>query len=89
MLHTYRVGDDADESLGGDLGSSLDKVSYDGGVGVEQVITRHAGLARHSCGDDDHLGTLQRVLSNTQISTVHRVLRNTFRFPLYLICFIC
>lgn len=39
------VGDDEDESLGGDLGRNLDQALDDAGVDVEEVIAGHAGLA--------------------------------------------
>lgn len=46
-------------SLGGGLGDLLRKVTDDGGVGVEEVITGHARLAGNTSGDDDDLSTLK------------------------------
>jgi hypothetical protein len=43
------------------LGDGLGQVADDGGVGVEEVIARHAGLARDAGGDDDDLGARQAV----------------------------
>lgn len=45
--------------LGGGLSDLLRKVTDDGGVGVEEVITGHARLARNASGDDDDLSTFQ------------------------------
>jgi hypothetical protein len=56
---TYGVGDDEDVGLGGVLSSGLGEVADDGGVGVEQVVTGHAGLAGNTSGDDDDLSTLE------------------------------
>lgn len=53
------VGDDEDLGLGGGLGNSLGQVADDGGVGVEEVITGHAGLAGDTGGDEDNVGTLE------------------------------
>ena len=41
------VGDDKDESLGGDFGGDLDQALDDAGVDVEEVVTGHTGFA---CG---------------------------------------
>eukprot|EP00955_Chlamydomonas_euryale_P071550 361100-Chlamydomonas_euryale.AAC.29 len=32
----------------------------DPGIDVEQIVARHAGLARHAGGNDQHLGALER-----------------------------
>ena len=40
----------------------LAKVGDDRGVGVEQVVTGHARLARNSSWDDNDFGTSQRIL---------------------------
>ena len=56
---TYGVGDDEDVGVGGVLGGGLGEVADDGGVGVEQVVTGHAGLAGDTSGDDDDLGVLE------------------------------
>ena len=53
------VGDDEELSLGGVLGNSLGQVANDGGVGVEQIVTGHAGLAGDTSGDEDNLRALQ------------------------------
>lgn len=53
------VGDDEDVSLGGGLGGGLGQVTDDGGVGVEEVVARHAGLARNAGGDQHDLGALE------------------------------
>ena len=58
---TNRVGDDQDVGIGGGLGGGLGEVADDGGVGVEQVVTGHAGLAGNTGGDQDNIATLQSV----------------------------
>ncbi|KAI3480889.1 hypothetical protein L1887_56963 [Cichorium endivia] len=55
------VGDDEEVGVGGDLGGLLGEVADDGGVGVEEVVTGHAGLAGHAGGDDDDLDVLERL----------------------------
>ena len=53
------VGNDEDLGLGGRLGNGLGEVADDGGVGVEEIVTGHAGLAGDTGGDEDNLGTLE------------------------------
>ena len=55
------VGDDEDVGLGAGLGAGLGKVADDGGVGVEEVVTGHAGLAGDTGGDEDNLGALEGI----------------------------
>lgn len=38
------VGDDQDEGLGGELGDTLDQVTDNAGIDLEEVVTGHAGL---------------------------------------------
>lgn len=56
--------------LGGSVGGSLGEVADDGGVGVEQVITGHAGLAGDTSGDQDDLGVLEAVAESSSIGVV-------------------
>ena len=56
---THGVGDDEDVGLGGVLSGGLGEVADDGGVGVEEVVTGHAGLARDTSGDDNDLSALK------------------------------
>ena len=56
---TYGVGDDQDVGLGGVLSSGLGEVADNGGVGVEEVVTGHAGLAGNTSGDDNDLSALE------------------------------
>ena len=51
------VGDDEELGLGGGLSSGLGEVTDDGSVGVEKVVTGHAGLAGDTSGDEDDLST--------------------------------
>jgi hypothetical protein len=53
------VGNDEQLSLGGGLGDSLGQVTDDGGVSVEQVVTRHAGLAGDAGRDEHDVGALE------------------------------
>lgn len=41
------------------LGGGLGQIADDGGVGVEQVITGHTGLARNASRDDNDLSALE------------------------------
>jgi hypothetical protein len=59
ISQAYRVGDDEDVGLGGVLSSGLGEVADDGGVGVEEVVTGHAGLAGDTSGDDNDLSALE------------------------------
>ena len=53
-----RVGDDDDEGVGRMLLDALADRVDDLGVDADQVVARHAGLARHAGGDDDDVGAL-------------------------------
>lgn len=66
----YRVGDDQDVGIGGSLGGGLGEVADDGGVGVEQVVTGHTGLARNTGGDEDDLRALKSVAQAIGIGLV-------------------
>jgi hypothetical protein len=55
------VGDDQDLGLGSRLGNGLGEVADDGGVGVEEVVTSHAGLTGDTGRDEDDLGALEGV----------------------------
>jgi hypothetical protein len=57
--YIYRVGDDEDVGLGGVLSGGLGEVADNGGVGVEEVVTGHAGLAGDTSGDDNDLSALE------------------------------
>lgn len=54
------VADDEDVGVGARLGARLGQVAHDAGVGVEQVVARHAGLAGDAGGDQDDFGVLER-----------------------------
>ena len=69
-VNTYRVGNDQDVSLGGSVGGSLGKITDDGGVGVEQVVTGHARLAGNTGGNENDLRTLQAFLEAGSIGVV-------------------
>lgn len=56
---TYGVGDDQDVGVGGSLRGGLGEVADNGGVGVEEVITGHTGLAGNTGGDEDDLSILE------------------------------
>mmetsp|Transcript_23178 Transcript_23178/g.41172 ORF Transcript_23178/g.41172 Transcript_23178/m.41172 type:complete len:219 (+) Transcript_23178:606-1262(+) len=49
------VGDDGDPGVGAVVCNTLDKSAHDAGVDVEEVVTGHAGLTGHACGDDDQI----------------------------------
>lgn len=55
----HGVADDGDAGLGADLGALGDEVLDNGGVGVEEVITGHSGLAGDSGGDDDDVSSVE------------------------------
>jgi hypothetical protein len=67
---TYRVGDDQDVGLGGGLSSGLGEVADNRGVGVEQVVTAHTGLAGNTSGDEDNLRSLEAVTETGSIGSV-------------------
>jgi hypothetical protein len=67
---TYGVGNDQDVGLGGGLSGGLGEVADDGGVGVEQVITGHTGLAGNTGGDEDDLRALEAVTETGSIGVV-------------------
>ena len=51
-----RVGDDDDEGVGRVLLDALADRVDDLGVDADQVVTAHAGLARHAGGHDHDVG---------------------------------
>ena len=50
------VGDDDENGVGRGGDGFTDDVGHDVEVGVEEVVTAHAGLAGDACGDDDDVG---------------------------------
>ena len=56
--------------LGGGLSGGLGEVADNRGVGVEEVITGHTGLAGNTSGDEDDLGTLEAVTETGSIGVV-------------------
>ena len=52
-------------SLGSDFSGRLGKIANDAGIGVEEVITGHSGLPRHTSGDDDDLCALECLLETS------------------------
>ena len=64
-MQTHGVGDDADHGLGTMLSAAFGQVAHDGGVGVKEIITSHAGLAGYASGDHDHIASLQTVAQLT------------------------
>lgn len=69
-MRTYRVGNDQDLGVGGSLSGGLGEVADDGGVGVEEVITGHTGLAGNTSGDENDLGVLKALLEASSIGVV-------------------
>lgn len=55
------VGNHTDKGAGGVLTDGLGKVSHNGGVGVEEIVSGHAGLSGDTGGDEDELGTLEGI----------------------------
>mmetsp|Transcript_61989 Transcript_61989/g.85515 ORF Transcript_61989/g.85515 Transcript_61989/m.85515 type:complete len:323 (-) Transcript_61989:3-971(-) len=53
------VRDDQDGRIGAGLGAARDQVLHDAGVDVEQVVARHAGLARHAGRDHHNIAAVQ------------------------------
>mmetsp|Transcript_3394 Transcript_3394/g.9161 ORF Transcript_3394/g.9161 Transcript_3394/m.9161 type:complete len:373 (+) Transcript_3394:45-1163(+) len=56
------VADHVDERVGARLGARLDESRDDACVDFEEVVARHARLARHSGGDDDEVTSAERVV---------------------------
>jgi hypothetical protein len=45
--------------VGSIIGDCFHEASHDAGVDVEQIVSRHARLAGHACGDDNEVHILQ------------------------------
>lgn len=58
----HGVGDDTNHCLRASLGGRVHQIRNNARVGVEKVITSHAGLARYSSGDDDHGASLEAIV---------------------------
>lgn len=54
----HRVGNDEDLGLGSGDGNGLGQIAHNRGVGVEQIVTAHAGLSGNTGRDEDDVGTL-------------------------------
>lgn len=53
------VGDDEDFGIRGGFGSGFGEVADDGGVGVEEIVTAHAGLSGNTGGDEHDFSTFE------------------------------
>mmetsp|Transcript_31587 Transcript_31587/g.57387 ORF Transcript_31587/g.57387 Transcript_31587/m.57387 type:complete len:212 (+) Transcript_31587:985-1620(+) len=51
------VGDDVEDGVGAVLGNGLNELLDNAGIGVEEIVTGHSGLAGDTSGDDDELST--------------------------------
>ena len=58
---TYRVGNDQNVGIRRSISSGLGEVTNNRGIGVEEVITSHAGLTGNTGGDEDNLGSLEGI----------------------------
>lgn len=54
-----RVGDDEDFGIGCGFGSGFGEVADDRGIGVEEIVTAHAGLSGDTGGDEHDLSALE------------------------------
>ena len=57
-----RVGDDVEQRARARVRARRDEVAHDPGVDLEQVVARHARLARHAGRDDDDVAPLEGVV---------------------------
>mmetsp|Transcript_25796 Transcript_25796/g.53495 ORF Transcript_25796/g.53495 Transcript_25796/m.53495 type:complete len:238 (-) Transcript_25796:214-927(-) len=57
-----RVGDNQDARLGADLCAARHQGLDDARIDVEEVVARHTRLAGHTCGDDNYLAPIKRLL---------------------------
>lgn len=55
------VGDDEEVGFRARLGGGLGKIADNGSVGVEEIVTGHAGLSGDTGGDEDDVTALQGV----------------------------
>ena len=53
------IADNGQDGVGAVFGTALDEGFDNASVGVEEIVTRHAGLAGNTGGNDDHLAPLQ------------------------------
>lgn len=66
------VGDDENLGLRRELSNSLGEITDNGGIGVEKIITGHAGLSGDTSGNDNNLGTREGLLKSTDLGGVSR-----------------
>ena len=52
------------------LGAGLGQVADDGGVGVEEIVTGHAGLAGDTSGDDNDVAAGKSILEAVVLGNV-------------------
>jgi len=55
----HGVGDDEEHGIGAVLGTRLGDALDNAGVGVEQIVSGHTGLAGHAGGDNNDVAALQ------------------------------
>jgi hypothetical protein len=65
-----RVGNYTNSSFGGEFGGGNGKVTNDGSVGVEEIITSHSRLAGYTSGDNDDVGVSESVLESIVLESV-------------------
>ena len=64
--------------MGGDLlGASGGQVADNGGVGVEEIVAGHAGLAGDTSGDDNDIAASKGLLETIRLGNVASDLRVT------------
>jgi hypothetical protein len=66
---TYWVRYDPNKSLGADLSTSLSKVTNDGSISIEEVITGHSRLPGHSSRNNHNFCSLQGILKKDRSAT--------------------
>ena len=66
---TYWVRYDPNQSLGADLSTSLGKVTNNGSISIEEVITGHSRLPGHSSRNNHNFRSLQGILKNARPAT--------------------
>jgi hypothetical protein len=65
-----RIGNDGNECLWTVFGDIVGKPFNKTSVHTEEILARHAGLARDASGDDDNLGTGKRSSSSVSLVSI-------------------
>jgi hypothetical protein len=61
------------QGFGASFSNSLGKITHNGGVGVEEIVTGHTGFPGHTSRDDDNVHALQSFLKTDNLKGINKL----------------